>query len=73
MDTFGALALATEPPAEDILLRKPYNKNAPIVTENMQRNVYVRVKNVKVGPNWRKEEHFLFVLNSEYANKRFYG
>jgi Ca2+ transporting ATPase len=23
MDTFGALALATEPPAENILLRKP--------------------------------------------------
>jgi Ca2+ transporting ATPase len=23
MDTFGALALATEPPAEDILLRQP--------------------------------------------------
>lgn len=40
MDTFGALALATEPPAEDILLRKPYNKNAAIVTENMQRNVF---------------------------------
>jgi magnesium-transporting ATPase (P-type) len=40
MDTFGALALATEPPAEDILLRMPYNKNSPIVTEVMQRNVF---------------------------------
>jgi len=24
MDTFGALALATEPPTEDLLKRKPY-------------------------------------------------
>lgn len=35
MDTFGALALATEPPSEDILLRQPYSKNSPVVTEVM--------------------------------------
>lgn len=40
MDTFAALALATEPPADDILLRQPYDKNAPIVTEIMWRNVF---------------------------------
>lgn len=40
MDTFGALALATEPPQNDILLRQPYKKSAPIVTENMWRNVF---------------------------------
>jgi len=40
MDTFGALALATEPPSEDILLRQPYSKKAPVVTEVMQRNVF---------------------------------
>ena len=40
MDTFAALALATEPPAEDILKRQPYDKDAPIVTEVMWRNVF---------------------------------
>lgn len=32
MDTFAALALATEPPPIDILTRKPYNKSDPIIT-----------------------------------------
>lgn len=39
MDTFAALALATEPPPADILDRPPYEKNNPIITENMSRNV----------------------------------
>lgn len=39
MDTFAALALATEPPPLDILLRKPYAKHNPIITEVMSRNV----------------------------------
>lgn len=40
MDTFAALALATEPPKNDIMLRKPYHKDAPIVTGSMWRNVF---------------------------------
>lgn len=40
MDTFAALALATEPPDEDILDRPPYQKDAAIVTEAMWRNVH---------------------------------
>ena len=40
MDTLAALALATEPPQEDILNRQPYHKDAPIVTEVMWRNVF---------------------------------
>jgi Ca2+ transporting ATPase len=40
MDTFAALALATEPPQDDILLRQPYKKDAAIVTEVMWRNVF---------------------------------
>ena len=39
MDTFAALALATEPPPEDILQRQPYKKNNPIITQYMSRNV----------------------------------
>jgi len=39
MDTFAALALATEPPLNEILLRKPYSKDAPIITDSMWRNI----------------------------------
>jgi magnesium-transporting ATPase (P-type) len=40
MDTFGALALATEPPMESILDRPPYPKSASIVNEVMWRNIF---------------------------------
>jgi magnesium-transporting ATPase (P-type) len=40
MDTFAALALATEPPQDDILQRQPYKKNGAIVTQVMWRNVF---------------------------------
>ena len=39
MDTFAALALETEPPLDEILNRKPYNKKASIITSSMWRNV----------------------------------
>jgi Ca2+ transporting ATPase len=39
MDTFAALALATEPPKPEILTRAPYAKDAPIVKPLMWRNV----------------------------------
>ncbi|KAL9942098.1 plasma membrane calcium [Verticillium nonalfalfae] len=35
MDTFAALALATDPPTEKILDRKPQGKKAPLITLNM--------------------------------------
>jgi len=40
MDTLGALSLATEPPAHDVLERKPYDKAQAIVTEIMWRNIF---------------------------------
>ena len=40
MDTLAALALATEPPTNEILLRQPYRKDANIVTQEMWRNVF---------------------------------
>jgi len=40
MDTFAALALATEPPSKEILKRKPKNKHDPVMTEVMWRNVW---------------------------------
>ncbi|KFY51869.1 hypothetical protein V496_08751 [Pseudogymnoascus sp. VKM F-4515 (FW-2607)] len=35
MDTFAALALATDPPTPEILDRKPAGKKAPLITTNM--------------------------------------
>lgn len=35
MDTFAALALATDPPRQSILDRKPDPKSAPLITINM--------------------------------------
>jgi Ca2+ transporting ATPase len=35
MDSFASLALATEPPSEDLLNRKPYKLKAPIITKMM--------------------------------------
>ena len=35
MDTFAALALATDPPTEQVLDRKPTLKRAPLITTNM--------------------------------------
>jgi hypothetical protein len=40
MDTLAALALATEPPEDNILERKPQPSSKSIVTELMWRNVY---------------------------------
>ena len=39
MDTFAALALATEPPKEEIIKGKPYPKNDNIITAVMWRNI----------------------------------
>jgi Ca2+ transporting ATPase len=39
MDTLGALALSTEPPAADILDRKPQDKDDQIISPVMWRNI----------------------------------
>lgn len=39
MDTFAALALATEPPTDELFDRKPYNREESIINEVMWRNI----------------------------------
>jgi calcium-translocating P-type ATPase len=39
MDTFAALALATEPPHDELLLQMPYTRTEKIVTAVMWRNI----------------------------------
>ncbi|KAM5148907.1 plasma membrane calcium-transporting ATPase 2 isoform 1-T1 [Mantella aurantiaca] len=39
MDTFASLALATEPPTESLLLRRPYGRNKPLISSTMMKNI----------------------------------
>uniref|UniRef100_A0A8C5SZP2 Calcium-transporting ATPase n=1 Tax=Laticauda laticaudata TaxID=8630 RepID=A0A8C5SZP2_LATLA len=39
MDTFASLALATEPPSESLLLRRPYGRNKPLISRTMMKNI----------------------------------
>jgi len=40
MDTLASLALATEPPTEDLLNRKPYGRNMPLISRTMFKNIF---------------------------------
>ena len=41
MDTLAALALATEPPSDELLKRMPYERNEDIITTQMYRNIVI--------------------------------
>src|SRR5438034_11503630 len=40
MDTFAALALATDPPTHSILDRKPDRRSAPLITTRMYKMIF---------------------------------
>lgn len=42
MDTMGALALGTEPPSPKLLQRRPYKRNASLISNKMYRNIAVQ-------------------------------
>jgi len=42
MDTMGALALATEPPSDALLHRRPYSTAVPLISGKMWRHVAVQ-------------------------------
>jgi Ca2+-transporting ATPase len=42
MDTMGALALGTEPPSTELLNRRPYKRNASLISNIMMRNIFVQ-------------------------------
>ncbi|XP_050383372.1 calcium-transporting ATPase 9, plasma membrane-type [Argentina anserina] len=42
MDTLGALALATEPPTDDLMHRTPVGRRAPLITNIMWRNLLIQ-------------------------------
>lgn len=39
MDTLASLALATEMPTGDLLLRKPYGRTKPLISRTMMKNI----------------------------------
>ncbi|XP_050783998.1 LOW QUALITY PROTEIN: plasma membrane calcium-transporting ATPase 3-like [Gopherus flavomarginatus] len=39
MDTFASLALATEPPTESLLLRRPYGRDKPLISRTMMKSI----------------------------------
>lgn len=39
MDTLASLALATELPTSDLLLRKPYGRTKPLISRTMMKNI----------------------------------
>ncbi|NXY89541.1 AT2B1 ATPase, partial [Alcedo cyanopectus] len=39
MDTLASLALATEPPGEELLLRQPYGRDQPLLSRTMLKNI----------------------------------
>lgn len=39
MDTLASLALATEPPTEDLLKRAPYGRTSPLISKDMLKNI----------------------------------
>lgn len=43
MDTLAALALASEPPTEELLKRKPYGRNKPILSPTIVKNVFTQM------------------------------
>lgn len=42
MDTLGALALGTEPPSQTLLARRPYKRDASLISRKMIRNILVQ-------------------------------
>lgn len=39
MDTLASLALATEQPTEELLNRKPYGRNQPLISKKMFKHI----------------------------------
>ncbi|XP_007939355.1 plasma membrane calcium-transporting ATPase 4 [Orycteropus afer afer] len=39
MDTFASLALATEPPTDSLLKRRPYGRHKPLISRTMMKNI----------------------------------
>jgi len=77
MDTMGALALGTEPPQDELLERRPYRRDASLISRPMWRNILVQatyqlgllVFLLNKGPRWfgcedGSTHHFTILFNA---------
>ena len=77
MDTMGALALGTEPPTLELLDRRPYKRDASLISRPMWRNILVQatyqlsvlVFLLNKGPQWfdcedGSSHHFTIIFNA---------
>lgn len=77
MDTMGALALGTEPPRIELLDRRPYKRDASLISRPMWRNIFVQatyqlallVFLLNKGPEWfgcedGSSHHFTIIFNA---------
>ncbi|KAG8129887.1 hypothetical protein E2320_016516 [Naja naja] len=70
MDTFASLALATEPPTEALLLRKPYGRNKPLISRTMMKNIlgHAVIFDIDCGRNAPlhspPSEHYTIIFNT---------
>lgn len=76
MDTFAALALATDPPTEKILNRPPQGKRAPLITTNMWKMIVGQAifqltvtfilyfAGLRIFPTWTESELRTVVFNT---------
>ncbi|KAG4972706.1 hypothetical protein JHK85_039127 [Glycine max] len=69
MDTLGALALATEPPTDNLMHRSPVGRREPLITNVMWRNLIVQIFNEF---NARKPEE-MNVFRGVTKNRLFMG
>ncbi|ORZ40098.1 hypothetical protein BCR44DRAFT_1479098 [Catenaria anguillulae PL171] len=67
MDTMAALALATDPPTEDLLNRKPHKKSDPLISYNMWKMILLQslyqiigctAADPKLDDNWLKTAQY---------------
>ena len=77
MDSFGSLALATEPPYEDLLKRPPTKKNEFIISGKMSKHIILQsvaqilllVLLYKYAPEFIKEDNLIRVAENRLIQK----
>jgi len=71
MDTMGALALGTEPPSEELLWRRPYKRDASLISLPMWRNIFVQSLYQLVLLGWMLFEGAEFFTCQDGSKKHF--
>jgi len=71
MDTMGALALGTEPPSEELLWRRPYKRDASLISLPMWRNIFFQSVYQLILLGWMLFEGAEFFSCEDGSRKHF--